>query len=179
MAEGENTIPLGADGSELIVNKSAASRLSLRVIRSQHAVPNSNPVNLRFDEESDGTKRLAHLVPAIYQARDRCQVYVIDEVDRSLHPLLSRKFLTCFLNSCGRQHSQLLVTTHESNLMDLEILRRDELWFAEKDPGQATSLYSLADFQVRKDLKIDRGYLEGRFGAIPFLGNLDKLCGAC
>jgi AAA15 family ATPase/GTPase len=67
------------------------------------------------------------------------------------------------------------VTTHESNLLDQDLLRRDEIWFAEKDQTGATRLYSLLDFKVRNDLEIRKHYLQGRFGAVPFLGNMDNL----
>jgi AAA15 family ATPase/GTPase len=67
------------------------------------------------------------------------------------------------------------VTTHETHLLTLDLLRRDEIWFAEKDRSGATNLYSLTDFKVRNDLRIRNGYLEGRFGAVPFLGDIDQL----
>ena len=67
------------------------------------------------------------------------------------------------------------MTTHESNLLDLDLLRRDEIWFAEKDHDAATRLYSLVDFKVRNDLEIRKHYLQDGFGAVPFLGNLDRL----
>lgn len=70
---------------------------------------------------------------------------------------------------------QLIFTTHESNLLDLNIFRQDEVWFAEKDKGGATNLYSLIEFKPRYDLDIRKGYLKGRFGAIPFTGDLKKL----
>jgi uncharacterized protein len=80
-----------------------------------------------------------------------------------------------FFKSCEGDYRQLIVTTHESSLLDLTILRRDEIWFTQKDVDGATKLYSLSDFQVRKDLEIRRHYLQGRFGAIPFLGDLNQL----
>lgn len=70
---------------------------------------------------------------------------------------------------------QIIVTTHESHLLDLDLLRRDEIWFVEKDSQASTRLYSLSDFKVRNDLEIRKHYLQGRFGAVPFLGNLDQL----
>jgi uncharacterized protein len=80
-----------------------------------------------------------------------------------------------FLQTCLHGQCQTIVTTHESNLLDLDLLRRDEIWFVEKDDQGATRLYSLSDFKVRKDLEIRKHYLQGRFGAIPFLGDLDRL----
>jgi AAA15 family ATPase/GTPase len=102
-------------------------------------------------------------------------VYFVDEVDRSLHPILVKEFLQYFLRCCGGCHRQVIVTTHESNLLDQDLLRRDEIWFTEKDQGGSTRLYSLADFKVRNDLEIRKHYLQGRFGAVPFLGDIEHL----
>jgi hypothetical protein len=128
-----------------------------------------------LDDESDGTRRLLDLLPALHQMQKQGGVYFVDEIDRSMHPILVRRLVEFFLASCGESPGQLMFTTHESSLLDLDLLRRDEIWFAEKDYEQATRLYSLADFKVRNDLEIRKHYLQGRFGAIPFLGNLDRL----
>lgn len=165
---------LGALG-DVIAERGEGSKLRLRTLQAEHAAGDGKPVRLPLREESDGTQRLTHLLPALFQLRQHCRVFVIDEIDRSLHPLLSRKFIEFFLSACKGHGSQLVLTTHESNLMDLDLLRRDEFWFSEKDEGGGTRVYSLSDFKVRTDLKIDKGYLYGRFGAIPFLGNLDRL----
>jgi AAA15 family ATPase/GTPase len=125
-------------------------------------------VPLDLTEESDGTRRLLNLIP-------RSTTLFIDEVDRSLHPMLVWKFLEFFLRWCAGCRGQIIVTTHESNLLDLDLLRRDEIWFAEKDQTAAMRLYSMADFKVRKDHEIRKHYLQGRFGAVPFLGNMDRL----
>jgi AAA15 family ATPase/GTPase len=70
---------------------------------------------------------------------------------------------------------QLIVTTHETHLLDRDLMRRDEVWFAEKDQQQQTHLYSLTDMKIRKDLRIEKSYLQGRFGAIPFVGDVSRL----
>jgi uncharacterized protein len=100
-------------------------------------------------------------------------VYFIDEIDRSLHPMLVYKYLEYFLRTCTRSPCQIIVTTQESHLLDLDLLRRDEIWFAEKDGSAATHLYALTEFNVRKDLQVRTGYLGGRFGGVPFLGGID------
>ena len=148
-----------------------------RLVRFQstHKSEDGRTFNMDLDDESDGTRRLLDLLPALHQMRHRGGVYFVDEIDRSMHPILVRRLLEFFLSSCADSPGQLIVTTHESNLLDLSLLRRDEIWFAEKDREQATHLYSLAEFQVRKDLEIRKHYLQGRFGAIPFLGNLEQL----
>lgn len=125
--------------------------------------------SVEFDifEESDGTQRLFDLFPILYDTESR--VFVVDELERSLHPNLVRRFLQTFLATTHK--NQLVVTTHESTLLDLELLRRDEIWFAEKSPSGASSFYSLEEFKPRHDLDIRRGYLQGRFGAIPVFGS--------
>ena len=151
---------------------------STKVIRhnlaAQHAV-GGNSYSLPFQEESDGTRRCLNLLPALYQLTRGCKVFVIDELDRSLHPRLSYAFLKFFLESCPGACQQLIVTTHETHLLDQELLRRDEIWFVQKDKKQQTQLYSLADMNVRNDVRLEKGYLQGRFGGIPFIGDSKKL----
>lgn len=122
-----------------------------------------------MDEESDGTIRLLDLIPNLYP-RDLEQnaVIIIDEIDRSLHPNLSYDYILTFLQIAAK--TQLIVTTHESNLLDLDLIRRDEVWFVEKDKHGASSLYSLEEFSPRYDKDIRKGYMLGRFGAIPMIG---------
>jgi hypothetical protein len=103
------------------------------------------------------------------------KVFVIDELDRSLHPILAHEFLRLFLELHPDGDRQLIVTTHETYLLDQELLRRDEIWFTEKDEHQQTHLYPLTDFRVRKDLRFERSYLQGRFGAIPFVSGVENL----
>ncbi len=130
---------------------------------------------LDFSDESDGTKRLMNLTPVLFASKDRDRVYVVDELERSMHPLLSRLLIKHFLNNKKLEVSQIIFSTHESNLLDLDLLRRDEIFFVEKDTDQQTRMYSLSDFNIRKDLSIRKGYLMGRFGAVPFFGDIDKL----
>lgn len=144
-------------------------------LSTSHQQDDGTSISLELKEESDGTRRLLDLIPALHDLQNNEVTYVIDEIDRSLHPMLVHKFVEFFLQACTFAHRQIIITTHESSLLDLDLLRRDEIWFAEKDQTGASHLYSLADFKVRKDLEIRKGYLQGRFGAIPFLGNLDRL----
>jgi AAA15 family ATPase/GTPase len=128
-------------------------------------------VLFEMDEESDGTLRLLDLIPMLYPSQQgRNQVVVIDELDRSLHPGLSYEFVSTFLKSDAQR--QLIVTTHEANLLDLELVRRDEVWFVEKNQQGASVLYSLEEFTPRYDKDIRKGYMLGRFGAIPMIGPL-------
>jgi hypothetical protein len=128
------------------------------------------PFDLR--DESDGTLRLIDLIPALVEMCDKEKLFVIDELDRSMHAQLTRAFLEYFF-SCSSSRSQILATTHELDLLDLELLRRDEIWFIEKDHGSVSNLYSLEEFKPRYDKDIRKGYLQGRFGAIPVIRNLE------
>lgn len=167
-------LPLG-NGREILLEHTDRVHYYRVSVQASHQQTNGNVRVLDLADESDGTRRLLDLLPALHEMRNQDAVYVIDEIDRSLHPMLVRKFLECFLQSCHAGLRQIIVTTHESSLLDLELLRRDEIWFAEKDDAAATHLYSLADFKVRNDLEIRKHYMQGRFGAVPFLANLERL----
>lgn len=128
-------------------------------------------------EESRGTQQLVRLWPVLDSVVQQDTTYIIDEFDTSLHPLLSKFILKTLLSTprpegaCG----QLVLNTHESSLLDLDLLRRDEIYFVEKDQNGASHLTSLAEYHVRDDLRLDKGYLQGRFGAIPYLGSPEAL----
>ena len=160
---------------EVLIEKAEPDHFYSISIQAEHNKDSENPVVLDINEESDGTQRLLQLMPALHRLRTMSAVFVIDEIDRSMHPLLVWKFIEFFLSSCKQENRQIIVTTHESNLLDLTLLRRDEIWFVEKDSKGATQMYSLVDYRVRKDLEIRKHYLQGRFGAIPFLGNIERL----
>lgn len=125
------------------------------------------------EQESDGTQRLFDLAFPFYDlaTSETPKVYIIDELERNLHTNLSYMLLKSYLEQEGK--GQLIATTHDTHLLDLDLLRRDEIWFAEKDEHGATQLYSLYDFNPRYDKNIEKDYLLGRYGAIPFLGNLE------
>ena len=127
--------------------------------------------------ESDGTRRLLKIIPALFGLIDEKSDYVflLDELDRSLHTQLSYKLMELFLENSGNRKSQLIVTTHDTSLLSLDLLRRDEIWFLEKDRHDASSLFSLEDFKLSRNMNIEQGYLGGRLGAIPILLSDDKL----
>ena len=126
---------------------------------------------LELTEESEGTQRVFEIVPALLDLmnEDHERVFVIDELDRRLHALLSYKILELFLTRKTKQKGQLIVTTHEVGILDLDLLRRDEIWFIEKKSSGASSVFSLEEFHPRYDKDIRKSYLQGRFGAIPLL----------
>ena len=94
-------------------------------------------------------------------------VFIIDELERSLHPKLTERFLKLFVDTHTNERMQLLFTTHEAAIMDQDLFRRDEIWFVERDASGASSIYSLDRFKERYDRKLSKAYLEGRYGAIP------------
>ena len=179
LQSGASSIPLGP-GIELSVDENDSSKVVRKNLKSAHVAP-EGAFELPFSDESDGTQRFLELLPALYLSdgrsgkRHRPTVYVIDELDRSLHPVLSHAFLRFFIDSSTEKKDQLIITTHETYLLDRDLLRRDEIWFVEKGDDQGSKLVSLTDFKVRNDLRLERGYLHGRFGGIPFVGNLEKL----
>ena len=130
-----------------------------------------NEGKLSFDEESKGTQILFYLIPFIAQSINDSSVLIIDELDRSLHPYLTRKIIELFNNKeINKKSSQLIFNTHDTNLLNLDILRRDQIWFTEKDNQTGYSdLYCLSDFSVRKDENIEKGYMLGKYGAVPFI----------
>lgn len=127
-----------------------------------------NNISNLFDllEESDGTLRILELLDIIL-SEDR-KVYIIDELDRCLHPSLTYRFIKTFFEYVANKLDvQLIVTTHESRLLDFDLLRRDEIWFVDKKPEGNSNIYSLDEYNVRFDKKIDKAYLEGRYGGVP------------
>ena len=101
-------------------------------------------------------------------------VYLVDEIERSIHPHLLKEIIKKLVNS-EEITGQLIFTTHESNLLGLDLFRQDEIWLTEKNELGATSFSPMSDYKIRNDLDIRKGYLKGRFGAIPMLGNLEDL----
>jgi uncharacterized protein len=146
--------------------------LEAKKLMFQHKMSDCDDrVTLDIKEESDGTRRLLDLLPAFANLANKDRVIIIDELDRSLHPQLSYKLLQLFLED-STSNSQIVATTHEEHLLNLELLRRDEIWFVEKDQTGASHVYSLEEFAPRYDKDIEKGYLMGRYGAIPVFGNL-------
>ena len=126
-------------------------------------------VYLDLARESAGTRLLLVVLGRAFRALDQGAPLFIDELDASLHTQAAGAVLRLFRSpETNPKGAQLVATTHDTNLMESSLLRRDQLWFTEKDDGGATRLYPLTDFRTRKGDNIERGYLQGRFGAVPF-----------
>lgn len=143
-------------------------------IQPGHLLSDGTNIKMPINFESDGTIRLIEYIPLLYLVLTKECVVIIDEIERSLHPILIKEIITKISESLSAK-GQLIFTTHESCLLDQEILRPDEIWFAQKDPEQATQFYPLSDFNIHKTANIENGYLNGRYGGIPFLSNLNDL----
>lgn len=150
------------------------------VISSRSLYDNNNkkineiPFSLRI-EESEGTIKMFELSPFIYSALKEGRTLVIDEFDSRFHPLLTKKIVELF-NSEANNNSQLIFTTHDTNLLSSEILRRDQIDFVEKDKFGASHLYTLVEIKgVRNNASFEKDYIQGKYGAIPFLGNFSTL----
>ena len=125
--------------------------------------------------ESEGTQKLFELSPFIYQALKEEKTIIIDEFDARFHPLLTRKIVELF-NSAQNKGAQLIFTTHDTNLLTSDLLRRDQIEFVEKDKYGASHLYNLVEFKgIRNNASFEKDYIQGKYGAIPFLGSFDKL----
>lgn len=127
--------------------------------------------------ESEGTKKVIEISGPLFDTLNEGKTLIVDELDAKLHPLLTRNIVLLFMDPEKNKHgAQLIFATHDTNLLDLDIIRRDQIWFAEKDKVESTDIYSLVEFKdeegkkVRNDRDIKRDYIRGRYGAIPFIG---------
>lgn len=134
-------------------------------------------------QESEGTKKIVAFAYTFIQALQQGSCVIFDEIDTNLHPILSRKIIELFNNSeTNPKGAQLIFTTHDTNLLSRKLLRRDQIWFTEKMPHGATDLYSLADFEVNEEqsaqsASYSEDYLLGKYGAIPYIGDVGALFG--
>ncbi len=161
-----------ADGTPVVITIENDSIVEKR-LRSIRNLMNEK-IPFEYSEISDGTQKLIDYLHMIYMIKNERVTYVIDEIERSIHPSLIKTILQKLMAE-KEVKGQLIFTTHESNLLDLDMFRQDEIWFAEKNEAGATTFYPLSDFPIRPDLDIEKGYLMGRFGAIPILTDLKKL----
>lgn len=159
-------------GNEVLITKSGGNFEAVTLELIHKGYGNEVPFNVKM--ESDGTQRLMDIIPLLFEATKSRVTYVVDELERSIHPSLIHQLLTKFSKN-EKTKGQIILTTHETCLLDQDILRRDEIWFAEKDKNGSTDLYPLSDFKEHHTKNIRNGYLNGRYGGIPFLGDLEKL----
>jgi AAA15 family ATPase/GTPase len=127
---------------------------------------------MKISSQSDGTVRLLTLIPAIFNAVSEPKVVFIDEIDNSIHPNLMFSLLQFYANNPSK--GQLIFTTHTTKLLNQqELLRPDEIWLTEKENGNS-KMYSLNDFKIHNTINLENGYLDGRFGAVPQIGDFEE-----
>ena len=169
--EGTTVRLVGAKNIDRVAITRKNGELTAKKLISFHTKSDGSQVKFEMRQESDGSQRVIELLPAFLElsSHHSNKVYVIDEVDRSLHTLLTRKILEAYLSNCNQEtRSQLLLTTHDVLLMDQDLLRKDEMWVAERDASGTSKLYSFSDYQdIRYDKDIRKSYLQGRLGGIP------------
>ena len=173
LKEGATVRLLGDPINERLIISRQDGELKAKRMVTYH--PNADGTEAKFDMrlESDGSQRVIDLLPAFLTISEKAskKVYIIDEVDRSLHTLLTRQLIESYLACCSNtSRSQILFTTHDVLLMNQEILRRDEMWVTERDSSGSSKLIPFSDYKdVRYDKDICKSYLQGRLGGTPKL----------
>ena len=168
----------------LIAESSLGEKLCFGVgekgIKYQHELLiKRNGQEFSIKQESEGIRRIFDLIPMLFTIQNKQpkhdnpkSIFIIDEIQQSLHPHIAEEIIKMFFELAKNSESQIIFTTHDTNLLNLSLMRKDEIWFAEKDKNLNTHFTSLAEFKdVREDLVISKSYLQGRFGGIPFIGN--------
>ena len=166
------SMQLQHNGKEYYALRAIEGELTMYSLQSVHKLLSGIEIQFDLENESDGTLRLLDILPLVLARASEIanRTFIIDEFDRSLHPNLAKSFVDLFLNSEHSQdNNQLIVSTHEAELLDNDLLRRDEIWFVQKEWDFSTKLYSLNDYSTRFDKDIHRAYLDGKFGAVPML----------
>lgn len=160
------SVEIGIANRRFSFSKNDKGEITVNQLKMNHG----NPDDL-FDlvDESDGTRRLFDLLP-LYKKGKQNYIILIDELDRSFHTKLTIEFIQKFLNKTIGASTQLIVTLHDSNVMNLNLLRQDEIWFVERQEDHSSKLFSLNMFKERFDRSVAKDYLLGRYGAIPNFG---------
>ncbi|MES0489890.1 MAG: ATP-binding protein [Leptospirales bacterium] len=165
---------LRSDAGDEVVLVRENEEIFIKQLQLEHTGGEDLKAYFNLGEESDGTIRLLDFIPAFKNVVSGNKVFIIDEIERSIHPLLIKELVNKFSKD-NNTNGQLIFSTHESNLLDQDLFRQDEIWFVEKDNKGRTDLYSLSDYKEHSTIDIRRGYLAGRYGSIPFLANLEDL----
>jgi len=128
------------------------------------------------DQESEGTQKIFALVAPLVDTLKDGKVLIVDEFEARLHPLISRAIVELFNSrETNPNNAQLIFMTHDTNLLSNKLFRRDQIWLTEKDRFGSTDLYSLAEYKIRNDASFDSDYIKGKYGAIPYLGDLSQI----
>lgn len=167
-----------------VINGDDEDSRRIKIDALHEVIGSDDFASIPLEEESDGTLKMFALYPALQDTLESGGILFVDELNARLHPLLVRGFIITFLNpETNPNHAQLVFTTHDSWQLSNDLLRRDEIWFTEKERSGVSTLYSLADFvdedgvKIRKDENYEKNYLLGKYGAIPTLKYFDMFKG--
>ncbi len=173
---GRNLILRIGDNQDRVQFRNSLNFLVDRTIQLAHQSDDGESVFFELERESAGTRRLLNLLSKVFHALDEGTVLLVDELDASLHTQACEAVIALFSSPDTNPHgAQLIATTHDTNLLRSPFLRRDQIWFTEKDNTGATHIYPLTDIRTRKDDNIEKGYLQGRYGAVPFSGPISDI----
>jgi AAA15 family ATPase/GTPase len=129
---------------------------------------------LAMDKESDGKKKLFDMAFDLYDSFINSKMLLIDEIDSKIHPLITKEIIKELMEvKTGK--AQMIFTTHDTIFLAKEIFRRDQIWLTEKDKYGMSCLYSLSDFKVRNDASYGKDYILGKYGGVPFIGNIESI----
>ncbi len=162
-AAGQHPFDLRVNNQLVTLRKDETGNIVYNKLLLDHGNPD-DPFDLT--DESDGTRRLFDFIPLLHEPGSN-HVILIDEIDRSLHTTLVRKFFEIFFEKTNGNSCQIIATTHDDNIMDLDLFRQDEIWFVERQKDHSSSLYSLNKYKARFDKKVNNDYLLGKYGAVP------------
>jgi len=163
------------DDKYYIILKNSENQIEAKVLSTKHKVVDGTFELFDLKDESDGTRRIMDLIPLFIDFFKGGNVFIIDEMERSLHPNLIYDLFDFFLDGCDNIDSQFIVSSHESTLLTQKLLRKDEIWFVVKDKQGVSHLHSLEEYNIRFDKEVRRDYLLGRYRGVPKLGNRNKL----
>ena len=150
----------------------------LQLVELAHMGIDGNQYYFKPEDESGGTRRLLMILNPIFNALDHGTLVLIDELDAGLHTQVAEAIFAMFADpEWNPKGAQLVATTHDTNLLQTSALRRDQIWFTEKDAEGASQVYPLTDFRTRKRDDLENAYLEGRYGAVPPRNVLARLRG--
>ncbi len=167
---GLTVVSINSNGTNYYISRNKGE-IQISKVLSNHG---RSDILFERQDESDGTRRLFDLLPLL-QPQFQGKVIVIDELDRSLHTKVTIEFLRLFYDLSADSESQIIVTTHDDDILDLDMIRQDEIWFVERGDDNGSSLYSLSKFKARFDNDIRKGYLLGRYGALPIFKKIVSL----
>jgi AAA15 family ATPase/GTPase len=176
----KNVSLIDHDREKRIAESSESKQESIFLIKTVTPPNSDTSISAAFNldiHEAEGTKKIIELAPFLLVALEKGMTLILDELDARLHPRLTRKIVELFNSKeTNPNNAQLIAVTHDTNLMDANLLRRDQICFVDRDENRSSFIYSLAEYKgVRNDAPFEKDYLKGKYGAVPFVNRVDDL----